>query len=60
MYLNATHILLQNSLTPFGKEKYLNVCRWFNNIQQDSVYRQANKLIDFGTIHLASRVPARN
>lgn len=35
------------------KEKYLNVCRWYDNIQQNDNIRKEKGLIDFSTIFLS-------
>ncbi|KAG5889048.1 hypothetical protein JTB14_000958 [Gonioctena quinquepunctata] len=48
------------SLTNLEKEKYLNVCRWFDTIQNDECLRRKTKLVNFSTIHLATLVPARH
>nr|CAI5837941.1 unnamed protein product [Callosobruchus analis] len=51
------HVLVNivASLTNLEKEKYMNVCRWFDNIQQNKLFRQSNKLVDF-TINYLSRI----
>lgn len=48
------------SLSNLDKEKYMNVSRWYDNIQQDSALRQKNRFIDFSTNYLASLVPAKH
>ncbi|RZC42919.1 elongation factor Tu, mitochondrial-like, partial [Asbolus verrucosus] len=45
------------NLTLLEKEKYLNLSRWFDNIQQNSSIRQSNKIVNFNTLYLASVVP---
>ncbi|ENN78653.1 eukaryotic translation elongation factor 1 epsilon-1 isoform X1 [Dendroctonus ponderosae] len=51
---------IMNNLSNLDKETYLNVSRWFDNIQQDRKLSQKNKLVDFSTIYLANFVPARH
>ncbi|CAH1984495.1 unnamed protein product [Acanthoscelides obtectus] len=51
------HVLV-NILASLGnsdKESYMNVCRWFDNIQQNKLFRQSNKLVNF-TINYLSRI----
>lgn len=48
------------SLSSFDKEKYLNISRWFDNIQQDPILRKKNNLVDFSTNYLANLVPAKH
>lgn len=51
--------VVQN-LTYLEKEKYYNVARWFDNIQQDDSVRQKNKVVDFSTNYLVTVAPARH
>ncbi|KAL3286798.1 hypothetical protein HHI36_001292 [Cryptolaemus montrouzieri] len=36
-------------LTPIEKELYMNISRWFDNIQQIDAIRQSNKLVNFSS-----------
>ncbi|XP_045471755.1 eukaryotic translation elongation factor 1 epsilon-1 [Harmonia axyridis] len=51
--------VMQN-LTPVEKETYLNVSRWFDNIQQNSAIRQSNKFVNFSSNYITHRAPARH
>ncbi|CAG9829307.1 unnamed protein product [Diabrotica balteata] len=53
-------VQLMDSLSTLEKEKYLHVCRWFDNLQQDESLRQKNKVVDFSSNFLATLVPARH
>lgn len=46
--------LFQKNLNPYEKAQYLNVSRWFDNIQQDISIRQDLQLINFNTNYLLS------
>ncbi|CAG9813616.1 unnamed protein product [Phaedon cochleariae] len=45
------HTVLE-SLATLEKERYLNVCRWFDNLQGDNTLRQNRTLINFSTNYL--------
>ncbi|KAK9874117.1 hypothetical protein WA026_002470 [Henosepilachna vigintioctopunctata] len=47
---------LMCNLTPIEKEVYLNVSRWFDNIQQDGRIRQTNKLVNFSCNYIINSV----
>ncbi|CAG9766066.1 unnamed protein product [Ceutorhynchus assimilis] len=47
-------------LSSLDKEKFLNVSRWYDNIQQDAALRQKNNFVDFSSNYLANLVPARH
>ncbi|XP_030765445.1 eukaryotic translation elongation factor 1 epsilon-1 [Sitophilus oryzae] len=51
---------VMTNLSNIDKEKYINVSRWFDNIQQDSTLRQNYNIVDFSTNYLASIVPAKH
>ncbi|XP_050315182.1 eukaryotic translation elongation factor 1 epsilon-1-like [Anthonomus grandis grandis] len=51
---------IMTNLTYLEKEKYINVSRWFDNIQQDAQLRQKNGMVNFSTIYLANLVPVRH
>ncbi|XP_056632434.1 eukaryotic translation elongation factor 1 epsilon-1 [Diorhabda sublineata] len=51
---------VMETLSNLDKEKYLNVCRWFDNIQNDTLLRDNNKIIDFRSNFLATLVPAKH
>ncbi|KAB0803924.1 hypothetical protein PPYR_00894 [Photinus pyralis] len=53
------HNIMAN-LSYLDKEKYLNVSRWFDNMQQDVSVRQKNKAVDFSTNYLTCVAPARH
>nr|XP_023017982.1 eukaryotic translation elongation factor 1 epsilon-1 [Leptinotarsa decemlineata] len=55
------HVLLKTmgSLSNLEKEKFLNVCRWFDTVQ-DRFSRKKSELVDFSSIYLATLVPARH
>ncbi|CAG9858329.1 unnamed protein product [Phyllotreta striolata] len=48
------------SLSNFEKEKYLNLCRWFDNLQHDDIFKQKHEVIDFSSNYLAVVVPSRH
>ncbi|KAF5270862.1 hypothetical protein FQA39_LY08307 [Lamprigera yunnana] len=48
------------NLTYIDKEKYINVSRWFDNMQQNNLVRQKNSLVDFRTNYLTVVAPARH
>ncbi|XP_044738217.1 eukaryotic translation elongation factor 1 epsilon-1 [Chrysoperla carnea] len=45
---------VMKNLNPYEKAQYLNVSRWFDNIQQDISIRQDLQLINFNTNYLLS------
>lgn len=52
----AMYYSLQNAmenLSYLEKEKYLNVSRWYDHIQQNSDIRNNKQMIDFSTLFLA-------
>ncbi|XP_017771882.1 PREDICTED: eukaryotic translation elongation factor 1 epsilon-1 [Nicrophorus vespilloides] len=51
---------VMENLTYLEKEKYINLSRWFDNMQQNPELRQKNKLVDFNTNYLAAISPARH
>ncbi|KAJ8935025.1 hypothetical protein NQ314_013050 [Rhamnusium bicolor] len=59
--LTIADVLLYYILLNFmKKEKYFNVSRWFDNLQQDTLLRQSHKIIDFNTNYLVSVAPSRH
>lgn len=58
MYYVLYHIMI--NLSYLDKEKYLNLSRWFDNLQQDSCLRQKNTKIDFSTNYLTIIAPVRH
>lgn len=58
MFYSLYNIMV--NLSYLDKEKYLNVSRWFDNIQQDDLIRQKNKMISFSTNYLSWKVPAKH
>ncbi|KAJ8983108.1 hypothetical protein NQ317_001851 [Molorchus minor] len=48
------------SLPILEKEKYINVSRWFDNLQQENSLRQSKSFINFSTNYLISVAPARH
>ncbi|KAF5280386.1 hypothetical protein FQR65_LT03195 [Abscondita terminalis] len=48
------------NLSYLDKEKYLNVSRWFDNVQQDALVRQKNSMIEFKTNYLTVVAPAKH
>ncbi|XP_044744613.1 eukaryotic translation elongation factor 1 epsilon-1 [Coccinella septempunctata] len=59
----ALYYILYNvmlNLTPVEKETYLNVSRWFDNLQQNSAIRQSNKLLNFTSNYVIHRAPSRH
>ncbi|XP_066152538.1 eukaryotic translation elongation factor 1 epsilon-1 [Euwallacea fornicatus] len=57
LYYVLLNIML--SLSSLEKEKFLNVSRWFDNIQEDPTLRPTNVLVDFSTIYLPTTVLVR-
>ncbi|CAH1114599.1 unnamed protein product [Psylliodes chrysocephalus] len=51
---------VMRSLSGLDKENYLNLCRWFDNLQHDALIRPNNEVIDFSSNYLAALVPARH
>ncbi|GJQ79111.1 hypothetical protein Trydic_g5365 [Trypoxylus dichotomus] len=47
-------------LSHVEKEKFINVSRWYDNLQQDNEIRQRNALINFNTSFLSTIAPARH
>jgi len=45
-----------DALTLSDRESYLDLCRWFDHIQQDKKVRQENTLINFSTTYISSRL----
>lgn len=61
MSRNVHNILyLQAKLSYLEKEKYINVSRWFDNIQYLDNVKEASKPIDFKTVHLVAVAPSRH
>ncbi|XP_018576950.1 eukaryotic translation elongation factor 1 epsilon-1 [Anoplophora glabripennis] len=48
------------AMSYLDKQKYMNLSRWFDNLQQDACIRQSNKLVDFSTNYLASLAPSKH
>lgn len=53
-------LYLQAKLSYLEKEKYINVSRWFDNIQYLDNVKEASKPIDFNTVHLVAVAPSRH
>lgn len=47
-----TNGLLQKNLNPQEKAQFVNVSRWFDNLQQDANLRQKLESINFDLLHL--------
>lgn len=43
---------IMSSLTPVDKEKYLNVSRWYEHLQNINEVRQALPIVNLSTIYL--------
>ncbi|KAL1497065.1 hypothetical protein ABEB36_008089 [Hypothenemus hampei] len=54
VFLYYSLLNIMETLPNFEKENYINVSRWFDNIQQDPSLRQNYNLIDFSTIYLSN------
>ncbi|XP_066246846.1 eukaryotic translation elongation factor 1 epsilon-1 [Euwallacea similis] len=60
VFLYYVLLNIMSNLSNFEKEQFLNVSRWFDNIQEDPSLRLKNDLVDFSTIYLATTVLARH
>ncbi|KAJ8925320.1 hypothetical protein NQ315_009150 [Exocentrus adspersus] len=47
------------SMSYLDKQKYMNVSRWFDNLQQESCVRQNNQIVDFSTNYLTSSTQSK-
>ncbi|XP_077293143.1 aaRS-interacting multifunctional protein 3 [Arctopsyche grandis] len=48
------------SMHPPEKETHLNLCRWFDHIQFDEEVRQTNKIVNFSSNYVLSRISMQN
>ncbi|KAK4883971.1 hypothetical protein RN001_000242 [Aquatica leii] len=51
---------VMGNLSYLDKEKYLHVSRWFDNLQQNSLVRQKNTIVDFKTNYLIVAAPVKH
>lgn len=52
--------VLQAKLSYLEKEKYINVSRWFDNLQCLDSIRETSKPVDFKTVYLVAVAPSRH
>jgi eukaryotic translation elongation factor 1 epsilon-1 len=43
---------IMKQLSPLDKEQFVNLCRWFDHLQQQDTIRQGASPVNFSTIHL--------
>ncbi|XP_060528284.1 eukaryotic translation elongation factor 1 epsilon-1 isoform X2 [Cylas formicarius] len=60
VFLYYTISYIMENLANADKEKYLNVSRWFDNLQQNVSLRQSRKLVDFNINFLYLTNPSRH
>ncbi|KAK9752976.1 Glutathione S-transferase, C-terminal domain [Popillia japonica] len=48
------------NISHIEKEKFVNISRWYDNLQQDDLLRQGNSLINFNTSFLCIIAPAHH
>lgn len=51
---------VMESISHIEKERFVNISRWYDNLQQDDGLRQRNSLINFNASFLSTVAPARH